>query len=221
MALLVVSQSGYCCDDPSTWRSEDFDANKWIKALKGRTVNGYAHVPVRGANVRLNSGNASKAADWFGMKAADYISKKTFKGPFNVVPVPNSGNIVTSNSKPRTRRLAAALCDHLGDGSTVVDCLRWKKALGSASKEHGPRDAAILYKNLAFLDDENSVVDSDLWVILVDDVMTSGGHIRACAAKLASKDLTVGITLCGGKTVHQPDKPAFYTFEDKLEIYEP
>ena len=30
----------------------------------------------------------------------------------------------------------------------VVDCLRWKKDLESASSEGGPRDAGILYNNL-------------------------------------------------------------------------
>jgi orotate phosphoribosyltransferase len=55
----------------------------------------------------------------------------------------------------------------------------------------------------------------------VDDVTTSGGHLKACAAKLTARGLKVAIVICGGKTVYDQSKAAFHTYEDELDEYEP
>jgi len=223
MPLAVTCFCGYFCNQSIRWRPEDFDSYKWVQALKGRSLNMHAFVPVRGENKRLSNSNLDDAIKWFGVYVADYLKKHKIVGPFLVVPVPNSDSLATSTTKPRTRKLAKAVCDELDDGSTTVDCLRCRRNLGSASKEGGPREAEIIYRNLTVLKDVLRAAlksaNEGTKVILVDDVTTSGGHLRACAAKLDSEGLTVNYVMCGGKTVYDQDNKAFYTYEYKLDEY--
>ncbi|MGB9069383.1 MAG: hypothetical protein WCC21_12520 [Candidatus Acidiferrales bacterium] len=188
-------------------------------------MNKYAIVPVRGETKRLSNENSEDAANWFGVFVADHFTKRKVEGPFLVVPVPNSDCLASSTVKPRTRKLAKAVCDQLRNGSTVVDCLRCKKDLGSASKDGGPREAEILYGNLVVLKDVIKAalkdVEKGTKVLLVDDVTTSGGHLRACAAKLESEGIAVDQIVCGGKTVYDQNNKAFHIYEYKLDEYEP
>jgi hypothetical protein len=225
MPLAVACFCGYFCNDSMAWRSEDFDSYKWVQALKGRALNKHAFVPVQGTNKRLSNANLDDAATWFAIFVTDYLKHQKIKGPFLVVPVPNSDCVVGTTTKPRTRKLAKAICDTLKDGSTVLDCLRWKKNLGSASKEGGPRKASVLYGNLTVLKDAlraglNGIKD-DTNVLLVDDVTTGGGHLQACAAKLETEGAGVDIVVCGGKTVYDQDNPAFHIYEYTLDKYKP
>jgi predicted amidophosphoribosyltransferase len=221
MPLAVVCFCGYFCNYRMAWRSEDYDSYKWVQALKGRKLNKYALVLVRGVKRRLSTENLPEAAKWFGTYVSDYLNSTGRNGPFLVVPVPDSRCVADSTTRPRTRKLAKAICDALKDGSVVLDCLRWKKNLGSASEDGGPREVGILYRNLVVIGDIAKEADKDLGVLLVDDVMTSGGHLRACAAKLKSTKLNVEIVMCGGKTVYDQANPAFHIYEDNLDEYEP
>jgi len=223
MPLSVSCLCGYLANASIRWRSEDYDSYKWIQALKGKELNKYALVPVRGETRRLSNENLPRAAQWFGELAADYLRKKKISGPFAVVPVPNSSSVVESTVRPQTRKLARAICDELEDDSMVLDCLRWKKNLGSASKEGGPREAEILYGNLAFLSEalDELTEGQEFKVLLVDDVTTSGGHLRACAAKLKTKKVIVDAVICGGKTVYDQERRAFSIREYSLDEYQP
>jgi hypothetical protein len=221
MPIDVVCFCGYFCNQSLSWRSEDFDSFKWVQALKGRSLNKHAYVPVRGVRRRLSNENADDATTWFGQFAADYLKRKKTCGPFLVVPLPNSDCVTNSNSRPRTRRLAKAICDSLNDGSVVLDCLRFKKDLGSASKDGGPRAAEVIYGNLVALKDTLGVARDNFTVLLVDDVTTSGGHLKACVARLESIGLVVHTVMCGGKTVYDQDHKAFHVYEYTLDEYEP
>ncbi len=134
------------------------------------------------------------------------LARKKIAGPLVIVPVPDSGSTVRSGTRPKTVRLAKALCEEIGRDARVVDCLRWKKDLGSASKEGGPRDPETLFKNFASVEG----LPRGCRVVLVDDVMTSGGHLQACAAKLRQAGATVLIAICGGRTTYSQDKKAFH-----------
>lgn len=58
-------------------------------------------------------------------------------------------------------------------------------------------------------------------VVLVDDVLTSGGHFQACSAKLKVGGAQVLIGICGRRTVHDQDRRPFDIFEEQVEDYEP
>ena len=231
MALKVVSLCGYLCNISIPWRKGaggDHDAHDWIQALKGKHFKGYAQVPVCGRLHRLTDENASDAIQWFGEVATAYLAEEKITRPLVIIPVPNSSSLIDSTAKPRTRKLANAIAEHLVNSSGIVlDCLRFRQNQGSASSQGGPREAARIYKNLVVLRDEvaeflEDVEDGEEYhVLLVDDVTTSGGHLRACAARLKRAGIEVDLVICGGKTVYDQSKGAFDIREEELEEYKP
>lgn len=220
MPLTVLSLCRYLANRSLGWRSEDYDAYKWIQALKGGQLNGYGYVPVDGVRRRLSNQNLASCVDWFGRLGSQELAAR-LQAPFLLIPVPNSACVLDSSAPARTRRLARAIATELSDGSMVLDCLRWKKNLGSASHEGGPRAPAILYGNLAVIEDRLEDLDLGGTPVLVDDVTTSGGHLQACAARIRENDITVTNALCGGKTVYDQNENAFARVEEVLDDFAP
>jgi predicted amidophosphoribosyltransferase len=182
----------------------------FVRALKGHQLNGYCHVPIGGVQRKLNNRNLEQAVQWFGILGAELLGKKKVAGDLALVPIPSSNCTTASSSRPTIRRLARALCERIGATARLVDCLRWKKNLGSASMQGGPRDASTLYANLVLTEQ----VPPGIKVVLVDDVLTSGGHFRACAAKLKAGGAEVAIGICGGRTAYDQDMKPFDLVEE-------
>jgi hypothetical protein len=221
MPLRVIALARYFANRGIRWRPEDFDSYKWVQALKGKPLNGYAYVPVGGTRKRLSDQNLASAVEWFATLAVQECARRGLAEPFTIIPVPNSNCTISSSAPARTRRLARAVAQELNDTSVVVDCLRWKRNLGSASEEGGPRDPKILYDNVTILKELLKDVDKSRAVLLTDDVITSGGHLRACAARLRGLGFPVGTAVCGGKTLYDQDKHAFTIFEETFDDFEP
>ena len=220
MPLEVVCLCTYLVtDNYGLWRPQDHRASKFVKALKGETLNGYAYVPVLGVQRHLDNNNLDESIEWFGDLVANYMQEHEMDPPFVLVPVPNSSNTRDSRRKPRTLKLAQAVAARIGQGTTVADCLRWKQDFGSARKGTGmaTRDPAKLYPNLAVVEK----IDGSNPYILIDDAIASGGHLKACAAKLTKKGATVVAAFCGGRTVHEPPDSAFAPLREEMDDYIP
>ncbi len=215
MPLKVVCFCSYLTATHNPWRPRDFDAHDFVHALKGRQLNKYARIPVFGKDRILENKNLSDAADWFAEMAKDYFQKHHIRPPLCLVPVPSSTSSIRSPKKPETLKLANAIARTVGRGCQVKDCLRWKKAVIPASTG-GPRDPEILYSNLVVTRSLGSLPH-----ILVDDVLTSGGHLQASATVLKEKGATVRMAICGGRTVHDPPKDPFKFITEVLDDYEP
>lgn len=133
-------------------------------------------------------------------------------------PVSNSSTTISSTTPPRTARLADAIAKKIGAGVSVHDVLRWNVNLGPARSGGGPRDPQILYDNIVSL---RSSISWGPTVVLVDDVLTAGGHLKACAAFLRTYGATVDLAVCAGRTVYAPPAHPFEVVEEDLNDFDP
>ncbi|MGQ0614395.1 MAG: hypothetical protein ACT4PV_11715 [Planctomycetaceae bacterium] len=176
------------------WRGAGYDAKKFVDAVKGKPVNGYATIPYGGKLHRVDQSRRRVAVDLFGRWAAEQRAPALAREPCMLVPVPSSNSTVTAPARGAAVVLAEAVAKHAGSGAEVRDCLRWTREVPPAH-EGGPRRAAILYPHLACAESVRGRK-----CVLLDDVLTSGGHLQACAARLRQEGAVVDLALCAGRT---------------------
>jgi predicted amidophosphoribosyltransferase len=180
MPLRIVSFATYLSNTDVKWRSDDFNANKFIKALKEEPINKHAWIPLPLGGIlrKLQQSNSEKAFEWFAEWAAEYIEEKKKARPLALVPIPGSTCGINGDLVPRTRRLADELAKRLKKVQ-VWDGLRWKEVMPSAHSMGGTRDPQELFDNLAITE---KLPDAEL--VLIDDVFTTGAHLQAAVAIL-------------------------------------
>lgn len=199
MPLTVDCLATYLTDVACRWRSADFNSHDFVFALKGRSINKYSMLTVRGEVHRFDNTNREKVVEWFGQMAADHIRTLALNGPIALLPIPGSKVSLTFRGVPRTAQLANAIAKELGGGYAVLDFLRFAKPIPSASEERGPREPKDLYPLLRLTGDLKGKQ-----IVLVDDVATSGGHLQAAAAKALLDGGAAGVVrcICGGRADH-------------------
>lgn len=195
--------------------SDFYNAKKFIDALKQKTVNGYAYIPVVTQIERLTDENKDNAFGWAGR-----IVGATLPGAFEsktvLVPVPCSRcSSVEAVKTSNTFRLAAEIASVLMNTS-VEPLLYLRESMPSASSGGGSRDPEVLYPNI-----EVARVGFTRSCILIDDVMTTGGHLRACESRLHRANVKVDCAICIGRTVWDESVPPFGVMTDTLELYRP
>lgn len=197
-----------------------WDAFKFVKAIKREPFGGWANVPMGGGVRRLDAQNAADATEWFGEWAAEQISSIARMRPVVLVPVPGSKSVDPSDRTFTAYRLADAIVRHCGGADVVVaDVLRFAQPMASAHLEGGTRSARLLFRGLRMV---SALPFPPRQAILVDDVLTSGGHLRACAAKLVEAGYVVGGAgaICAGRTVHDPVERVWLV-DEELEVFDP
>ena len=63
--MRIVAFAAYLTKTHRAWRNEDYNAYKFVRAVKGRVIKGYAWVPVGRGSQRLSQVNAGQAVIWF------------------------------------------------------------------------------------------------------------------------------------------------------------
>lgn len=197
MALRVVSCCTYLTEVGSViWRAHDHDAHDFVMAVKAKPINGFAQIPCRGEVHRIDDSNRDVALQLFARMVADSAAGHELASRCALVPVPNSRCQLASQTPPRTLEQAHALAAELGTGAIAVDALRWSEPLASASVASGMRDPQRLFDKLRLI---RTFPEGQLRYILVDDVLTSGGHLQACAAMLRVHGRSVELALVAGR----------------------
>jgi len=203
MSLQVVSFTTYLTDtDGVAWRRDDYNARDFVLTIKDRDIREYAFVRCRGQRRRFENSTREEVVGWFGEMVAEYCQEHPIDMPFVLVPVPGSKADTRFANVQRTTTLAEAIAGALRPAPLVLDVLRWDSPIVSSRLLAGTRDVAALYARLVLT---GSVFGQR--VVLVDDVVTLGGHLRACAAKLrnAGADVVLGVCVARADPIPASD----------------
>lgn len=195
-----------------------WDAVKVVKAVKGAEVKGYAHMPVLGRERRFDSRNAASVFVWLGEWGAHQLEEREREVRWTAVPIPNSDAVKDSDETGPAHKLALAMAEKITGGVVMVaDVFRWRTRLGKTHLGNGSRDPATLYPVLRM----TQSLTARKRVVLVDDVMTTGGHLRAAAARLRSEDCYPVLALCVGRNTDDLPQNAFTMITEELEDFVP
>ena len=176
------------------YQNSDYPPNKFVKCLKGAAVNGYANVTdVDGASREISTANRNTAFVVFGKWAARELA--TLEIPkLSLVPIPSSAHVDPA-ADFTALRLCRAINMIAGNLYEVLPCLTQREAVQGSSKG-GSRKFNDIKDNL--------VCHCDLQgktIVLVDDVVTSGNHLKASATVLRGSGGKVGHAISAAKTI--------------------
>jgi len=221
MSLTVVS----CCSYSTLFdkRSKaEWNALQFVRAVKGRALRGYARVPLPdGTQGFLDQSTRASAAGWFGRIAAaritwDRVSRVA------LVPIPDARCDVRAGAGPRTLALVSALASALPpQKASILDVVRWDQPMIPAHAGAGTRDPQELYSSLRL---RPAKLPPELPpIVLVDDVIATGAHLRAVAAFLRDWGGHVIAAVCVARADNSGDPldDPFRIRTDVLRDFEP
>src|SRR5690606_22580888 len=192
------------------WRSEDYNARNLIKALKRKPFNGRSGIKVGDQTFQITDSAAGQAAALQGCALA--LARRIQQAGYReaaMVPVPASDH-VDPDKMFTGRRLAEAI-EAVAPGLVCYPILYFDQVLPSAALG-GTRNAYEIKRHLRCTDQE---LDEDN-VILLDDVCTSGGHLRGTRLFLVDRQYEVNDAFVVGRTVWQRPESMFSVPVEKL-----
>lgn len=199
------------------WTQADHAMNKFVKAVKTGDCNGYSSIPILGKSRKLESKTALSAVDWFGEWAASRIPVLGIRvSPVVFVPVPGSSTCLESEELSTSARMAQAIVQH-HPRVVVADVLRFRMPLKPAH-EGGTRNPWALARNLVILSEATGWKGRE--VVLIDDVLTSGAHLRACAHVLLKHGIRCSNALLLARRTAEQVENALAEVEEEVEDLE-
>lgn len=194
MALWVHVHGGYpSYGGREDWADTDWDAMKMVKALKGLPFKRSATITsVTGQRVTFTENHRDPAFQLWGQWASAKLAQIGLSEAI-LMAVPSS-SCVTQGGDAKGKRLMTAI-QRVSPKNIAIDGLWWTEAKEKASAG-GSRDADVLKANLTVRDGPQSTI------VLVDDVVSSGGHLLACARALRERGHTIEHALCVAQTVN-------------------
>lgn len=195
MTLHLHVHGGYpsYVNSGAKWRGIDHDAHMFAQTIKGNPINGYVTVKgVDGKWYKATSEKPEPAFHVFGTWAAQIIGQLNLPaGPLIAVP---SSSCVTLGGDTKGRKLVDTIAAY-APNRHALNALHWDDAMQKA-QAGGERDADALFGRLRVLHPMAPAT-----VVLVDDVVTTGGHLIACARALRHFGHTVEHAIAAAQTV--------------------
>ena len=183
----------------------------FVKAIKGEPLKGWARLRIKEYDLLLEKEHPEKALPWIGEVIA-----KQFTWDENLVlcPMPDSECTIDKIRCSNVYPLVQSIASHLPNG--IWDGLRWKHEM-QKSRQGGPRDPETLFANLAI----SIPVPTDKKIVIIDDVCTSGGHIRAAEARIRETGGQARAAICAARTTLDQLHPALGLVTEELPEYNP
>jgi hypothetical protein len=198
--LTVYSCVSYSPAFGGSRTKSDWTTLNFVHAIKGTPLAGFAILRVAdGETVLIDRHSANDAPRWFARLATAAIPWRDVL-PCGLVPIPDAACSLDAHRLPRTHRLAEALASALGPDAAAVDLFRWARPMLPAHVVEDSRDPQVLYGRLCLQDRWRPVRNQR--VVLVDDVMASGAHLRAAAAFLRDCGATPICAVCAARACH-------------------
>ncbi|MDR6589537.1 phosphoribosyltransferase [Agrobacterium tumefaciens] len=174
------------CTDPEIKRENaEWQAYHAVRAIKGETLRGTFNFQISGrGGVNIGQSNVQLFLEDACYRAATRIREKYGK-EICIVPVPNSEGIFGSKAPFRTLKLAQRVATLVGSPAQAQDIIRWKEKVG---KTHlGERTRSVdAHKNLIKLNGK-----TEMKVVILDDVVTSGSQLAAAKVVLEDAGMAV------------------------------
>jgi hypothetical protein len=192
--LKVISLCSYLTGELKA-RTKDWPAIKMVKALKGDPINGYFDLAVDGKARRFTKENIAEFLELVPQVMASAILERV-SGQATLVPIPNSHVVRPDDPNFSTLKLASGIASTSPGRLKVVPALIFTEPQEKARKG-GPRGASHLFGAYQLASDVEGPI------ILVDDVWTLGGHLKAACWKLESPKRSVVLACTVARTTHE------------------
>lgn len=182
MSHVVHSFIGHLGNMNSSWGNQEHCARAAVYSLKSREIRSFNNVPPQAPTFTIDSSTSSRdTAEWFAEYALQHPSFADLNlGRFELVPVPSKSRRSMDDPAGPAGLIAEAIARRMGPNISVTDCLYFAKHMES-SRSGGTRCPDALAEGMGF--------DGMLGVlhpaVIVDDVVTTGGHILAARQVLA------------------------------------
>ena len=197
-------------------RDRDYTSQMVVKAVKGRDPGGRPRsLNFGGKSYAFGPKAPGQAIDLWTAWAAGKLKSMVRRGPVALVPVPNSTAVHGTSPDFPTAALAGQVAQAIGPRVAVATELWWDQEMERAS-DGGPRYAQDLFPHLVA-----EVSSAPGPRILLDDVLTSGGHLKACAAKLREAGHDPQFAICCGRTCHEQLENPFVVPIVELPDFDP
>jgi hypothetical protein len=141
--------------------------------------------------------------EWAARKARSWLEK----GDISLVPIPSKSALSTVKTYGSLELVQEAFKGTEFE-TNALDALRWTKKLPKAH-EGGPRSRADLLPLLSVRQEAKSSLTGGKNVILIDDLLVTGGSALACYDKLTAEGANVLGAITCGKAVYDKTDPPF------------
>jgi hypothetical protein len=192
------------------WTAPQLAVLRFKEALKGEPIGKTEMLRVGDDDRPMGPENRADAFKYFGEMATEVIARELGTLRVVLVPIPDSASTILVDAC-RTAKMAETMA--VNSPAIAADILRWSKEKLPARKG-STRDPVSLFGHLIL---HGKMKDLSRPYVLIDDLMVSGGHIKACAAFLRQNGATVNLAVCAARSDQHPPSDVF---EERTEIYD-